>query len=69
MWSSNGDPQLGRRERSTHAGVAPCQTSAWPFTFMPCASAKSTIRSPPEKSKTPGVFWTGSHFISHSAVT
>jgi len=63
MRSSGGDRAL------THAGVAPCQTSAWPFTFMLRASANSTIRSAPEKSYTPWTFWTGSHFISHSAVT
>ena len=68
MWSSKAIRSSGGESASTHFGVAPCQTRAWPLTRIPRDSAKSTIRSPPEKSKTPGLFWTGSHFISHSAV-
>jgi hypothetical protein len=50
MWSSKAMRSSGGESVPTQAGVAPCQTSAWPFTFIPRASAKSTIRSAPEKS-------------------
>ncbi len=68
MWSSKAIRSSGAESDSSHDGAAWCQTSACPFTCMPCASAKRTIASPPEKSKTPRVFSIGSHFISHSAV-
>ena len=50
MWSSKAIRSSGGDSASTHAGVAPCQTRAWPFTRMPRDSANATMRSPPEKS-------------------
>src|SRR5258708_4405934 len=52
-----------------HSGVSSCHRSVCPRTFIPRRSAKSTIRSAPEKSKRPSAGCRRGGFIAFSATT